>query len=112
MPIFTRSYDVIAWLLQVTRHLQRVHRHDFTKRLLDAAFDMRQRLQQADEVLARLRLHPHAQPRSVLKVFAFLGFRVFAARRRVKGITTSGAWQRCSRSMPRVAYWNPKSRRP
>ena len=72
MLIFTRSYDVIVWLIQVTRHFLRMHRHDFTKRLLDAAFDMRERLEEAnlrraaarrerlnlaDEALARLRLY-------------------------------------------------------
>ena len=84
MPIFTRSDDLIVWLLQVTRHFPRVHRYDFTKRLLDAAFDMRERLQQADEALALLRLHPHAQPQPVREGFGFLGFRLFAARRRLK----------------------------
>jgi four helix bundle protein len=47
-PIFTRSYDFLLWLMQVTRHFPRMHRHDFTKRLLDAAFDLRERLEEAN----------------------------------------------------------------
>ena len=42
MLIFTRSYDLIVWVMQVTRHFPRMHRHDFTQRLLGAAFDMRE----------------------------------------------------------------------
>ncbi len=72
MPIFTRTYDFMVWVLQVTRHFPRMHRHDFTKRLLDATFDLRERLEEAnlrrasarrqclylaDEALARVRLY-------------------------------------------------------
>ncbi len=72
MPIFSKSYDLIVWLLEVTRHFPKIHRHDFTRRLLDAAFDFRERLEEAnyrrsdarrerlraaDEALARLRLY-------------------------------------------------------
>ena len=72
MPIFSKTYDMLVWLLQVTRHFPKMHRHDFTKRLLDAAFDLRERLEEAnirrgsgrierlrlaDEALARLRLY-------------------------------------------------------
>ncbi|WP_268807822.1 four helix bundle protein [Thiothrix eikelboomii] len=39
MPIFSKTFDLLTWLLQVTRHFLKMHRHDFTKRLLDAAFD-------------------------------------------------------------------------
>lgn len=72
MPIFTRSYDLLTWLLPATHHFPRAHRHDFTRRLLDAAFDLRERLEeanlhkgpgraerlrQADEALARVRVY-------------------------------------------------------
>lgn len=72
MPIFSKSYDMLVWLLQVTQHFPRANRHDYTKRLLDAAFDFREcleianlrraaarreQLQKADEALARLRLY-------------------------------------------------------
>ncbi|MEA3278294.1 MAG: hypothetical protein U9Q81_23980 [Pseudomonadota bacterium] len=42
MPIFTRSFDLLSWLLPATNHFPRAHRHDFTRRLLDAAFDLRE----------------------------------------------------------------------
>lgn len=72
MPIFTRSYDLLTWLLPVTSHFPRAHRHTFTQRLLGAAFDLRERLEEAnlrregrradrlslaDEALARVRVY-------------------------------------------------------
>jgi hypothetical protein len=72
MPIFTRTFDLLTWLLPVTNHFPRAHRHSFTQRLLDTAFDLRERLEEAnirrggarkerlmraDEALARLRLY-------------------------------------------------------
>jgi hypothetical protein len=71
-PIFTRSFDLLTWLLPATNHFPRAHRHDFTRRLLDAAFDLREyleeanlrrggarleRLVRADEALARIRVY-------------------------------------------------------
>jgi 23S rRNA-intervening sequence protein len=72
MPIFTRTFDFLTWLLPMTNHFPRAHRHTFTQRLLDAAFDLRERLEvanlrksrarldqlhQADEALARVRVY-------------------------------------------------------
>ncbi|HEX4951898.1 MAG TPA: four helix bundle protein [Thermoanaerobaculia bacterium] len=72
MPIFTRTFDLLTWLLPISNHFPRAHRHSVTRRLLDAAFDLRERLEeanlrrgvarltslnQADEALARLRLY-------------------------------------------------------
>ena len=72
MPIFTRTFDFLTWLLPVTSNFPRAHRHSFTRRLLDAAFDLRERLEeanyrkgtarrerlrQADECLAKVRLY-------------------------------------------------------
>lgn len=72
MPIFTRSFDFLTWLLPATNHFPRAQRHTFTRRLLDAAFDLREqleaanhrlgserleRLNAADETLDRLRLY-------------------------------------------------------
>lgn len=71
-PIFTRTYDFLTWLLPKTNDFPRAHRHTFTRRLLDAAFDLRERLEEAnlrqgqaraerlhraDEALARLRVY-------------------------------------------------------
>lgn len=72
MPIFTRTFDFLTWLLPATNHFPRAHRHSFTRRLLDAAFDLRERLEEAnlrqgparmerlglaDEALAKIRLY-------------------------------------------------------
>lgn len=71
-PIFTRTFDFLTWLLPMTNHFPKVHRHSFTQRLLDAAFDLRERLEEAnlrkgrarlerlqlaDEALARVRVY-------------------------------------------------------
>jgi hypothetical protein len=48
MVIFTRTFDLLDWLLPATSHFPRVHRHTFTRRLLDAAFDLRERLEEAN----------------------------------------------------------------
>lgn len=72
MPIFVRTFDLLTWLLPVTEHFPRSVRHTFTKRMLNAAFDLREmleqanlrkkdermeRLQRADEALTCLRLY-------------------------------------------------------
>ncbi len=72
MPIFSKTFDMLVWLLQVTKHFPRANRHDYTKRLLDAAFDFRECIEianlrrararleylyKADEALAKLRLY-------------------------------------------------------
>ncbi|MEM8485424.1 MAG: diversity-generating retroelement protein Avd [Bacteroidota bacterium] len=72
MPIFTRTFDLLTWLLPVTNHFPKAHRHTVTQRLLNAAFDVRERLEEAnarkgnerrqrlrlaDEALAKVRLY-------------------------------------------------------
>lgn len=72
MVIFTRTFDLLTWLLPVTSHFPRAYRHTFTARLLNCAFDLRERLEEAnmrrgparlerlrlaDEALAKLRLY-------------------------------------------------------
>jgi hypothetical protein len=56
MPIFTRTFDLLTWLLPASHHFPRAHRHGFTRRLLDAAFDLRERLEEADLRQGRLRV--------------------------------------------------------
>lgn len=48
MPIFTRTFDMLAWLLEATNNFPRSYRHSFTQRLLDAAFDLSEALQEAN----------------------------------------------------------------
>ena len=72
MPIFTRTFDLLTWLVPVSNHFPRAHRFTVTQRLLNAAFDLREHLEvaqhrrgrarvralaQADEALGRLRLY-------------------------------------------------------
>jgi len=72
MVIFTRTFDFLDWLLPRTNDFPRAHRHSFTQRLLDAAFDLRERLEEAalrkgsarrqrldlaDEALAKVRMY-------------------------------------------------------
>ena len=77
MPIFTRSFDLLAWLLPVTNHFPRAYRHTVTRRLLDAALDLRERLEEAnirqDDRLSRLRLADEALAR--LRIYLRLAAR-------------------------------------
>lgn len=72
MVIFTRTLDFLLWLVPVSNHFPRTHRFTLTRRLLDAAFDLSERLEEADmrrgqerlerlaradEALARIRLY-------------------------------------------------------
>ena len=71
-PIFTRASDFIAWLVPVTNHFPRSHRHTVTKRLLDGALNLleclveannrrsqarRRALEAADEELDKVRFY-------------------------------------------------------
>lgn len=72
MPLFTRTFDFLAWLMPMTNHFPRSQRFLVTKRLLDAALDFQEaivqannyrgaerlaRLEQADELLDRVRIY-------------------------------------------------------
>ncbi len=72
MPIFSRTFDLLSWLMPVSAGFPKTHRQGFTLRLQNAAFDLRerleeaqlrrglerlQRLQLADEALARVRVY-------------------------------------------------------
>ncbi len=56
MPIFTRTFDFLTWLLPVTNRFPRAQRFTVTKRLLDAAFDLREYLEAAQRRRGRDRL--------------------------------------------------------
>ena len=56
MVIFTRTFDFLTFLLPATNNFPRAHRHTFTSRLLSAAFDLRERLEEAKLRRSRLRL--------------------------------------------------------
>jgi hypothetical protein len=83
MVIFTRTFDFLSWLLPRTNDFPRAHRHTFTRRLLDAAFDLREHLEVAnlrrgDERLAQLRLADEALAK--VRVYLRLAVRTPRAR--------------------------------
>lgn len=55
-PIFTRTFDMLTWLLPITNHFPRAHRNTATKRLLDAAFNLREHLEAANHRLGAARM--------------------------------------------------------
>lgn len=61
MPIFTRTFDFLSWLLPTSNHFPTAHRHTFTRRLLDAAFDLREQLESANHRRGKDRLEQLAQ---------------------------------------------------
>jgi hypothetical protein len=78
MVIFTRTFDFLSWLLPMTNNFPRAHRHTFTRRLLDTAFDLRECLEMAnlrrDE--ARLaQLHLADEALSKVRVYLRLAVR-------------------------------------
>ena len=73
MPIFTRTYDFLTWLLPATNHFPRAHRHSFTQRLLNAAFDLRERLEEANLRRGQARLERlHLADEALAKVRVYL----------------------------------------
>ncbi len=56
MPIFTRIFDFLSWLVPVTNHFPRAQRFSITKRLLDAALDLSERLEEANQRRGQARL--------------------------------------------------------
>ncbi|MBT3323130.1 MAG: diversity-generating retroelement protein Avd [Anaerolineae bacterium] len=56
MPIFVRTFDMLTWLLPITNNFPRAHRHTATKRLLDAAFDLREHLEAANHRMGAERM--------------------------------------------------------
>lgn len=56
MPIFTRTFDFLEWLVPQTNHFPKVHRHTITRRLLDAALNFQEELLEADVLRGQARL--------------------------------------------------------
>lgn len=71
-PLFTRTFDFVVWLMQVTNHFPRSQRFVLTARLLNAALDFQElvleannqrmparldKLQQADAELDKVRIY-------------------------------------------------------
>jgi len=47
MVIFTRTYDLLLWLLPKAEHFPKIYRSTITQRLMDAALDFQERLFEA-----------------------------------------------------------------
>ncbi len=56
MPIFTRTFDFLTWLLPVTNNFPSAHRFSFTNRLLGAAFEFYEHIETANHRRGRERL--------------------------------------------------------
>ena len=65
MPIFTKTYDLLSWLLPATNHFPKAHRHTFTERVLNAAFDTLTLLQTGPN---RANRHSRVRGKDALKV--------------------------------------------
>ncbi|GAB4542442.1 MAG: hypothetical protein Fur002_12700 [Anaerolineales bacterium] len=73
MPIFTRTFDFLTWLLPATNKFPTAHRHTFTKRLLDAAFDLREQVEAANRHMGQERLkYLNAADESLDKIRTYL----------------------------------------
>lgn len=61
MPLFTKTFDFLAWLTPATTHFPRLYRQTITARLLNAALDFQECILEANSLrganrLARLQL--------------------------------------------------------
>ena len=56
MPLFTRTFDFVTWLMAATNHFPRSQRFLITKRLLDAALDFQEIIIEANNCRGRKRL--------------------------------------------------------
>jgi len=110
MVIFSRTFDFLTWLLPVTNHFPRAHRHTFTRRLLDAAFDLQERLGEANQRRGRARLErleradeALGRVRIYLRLAVRWGWLSGGQYRHVAAMVTEigrllGGWQRATRS--------------
>ena len=56
MVIFTRTFDLLMWLVPMSNHFPRAHRHTLTQRLLNSAFDLQEHLETANLRKGRARV--------------------------------------------------------
>ena len=55
-PLFTKTFDFLAWLVPAVNHFPRLHRHTITRRLLDAALDFQEAILEANNRRGQARL--------------------------------------------------------
>ncbi|MEW5988575.1 MAG: diversity-generating retroelement protein Avd [Chloroflexota bacterium] len=56
MVIFTRTYDLLHWLLPKTEHFPKLYRSTVTQRLMNAALDFQESLLEAEVYRDKIRL--------------------------------------------------------
>lgn len=56
LPLFTKTFDFITWLTQLTQHFPRLHRPTITKRLLDRMLDFQEVLLDANSLRGQSRM--------------------------------------------------------
>jgi hypothetical protein len=56
MPIFTKVYDFLTWLVPLSNHFPKIHRHTITRRLIDAALDLLECLVEANSQRGDMRM--------------------------------------------------------
>lgn len=56
MPLFAKTLDFLVWLVPLTNHFPRTHRHTVTRRLLDAALDFQEEILHANAHRERARI--------------------------------------------------------
>jgi len=56
MPLFSKTRIFLDWLVRVSNHFPRLHRHTVTRRLLDAALDFQETILEANALRGLQRL--------------------------------------------------------
>lgn len=56
MPIFTKTFDFLNWLVPASNNFPKLHRHTITRRLLDAALDFQETILKANALRGQRRL--------------------------------------------------------
>lgn len=73
MIIFTRTFDLLAWLLPKSEHFPKVYRATITQRLMDAALDFQEALFDAQTAQGRARqTHLHQADAHLNKLRLYL----------------------------------------
>lgn len=97
MPIFTKTIDFLEWLVPRTNDFPRLHRHTVTRRLLDSALDLLDRLLESNSLRREERLERlHRADGSLDRVRHYL--------RLVRGLRwlTPGQYQHASRAIAEI----------
>lgn len=73
MVIFTRTYDLMKWLLPKSERFPKIYRSTVTQRLMDAALDFQEALLQANSYRDKIRLrHLRAADAHLHKIRLYL----------------------------------------